>query len=100
MTSPTESAASPRLRALLLGLFLLFPDIYLPLANVIHLVRRERPAPKAELDEPPQAEGLVNAPPWLRNSLEGVSTALERWSEFSGQEQTWSLFADFGTQSI
>lgn len=100
MTTDQPAAARPGWRSILLGLFVLFQVIYLPLANLLLLVPRDRPAPKAELDEWPQSEGLTNAPRWVRESINVAGTAADRWSEFSGQEQMWSLFAEFGKQSI
>ncbi len=91
----------PGWKSVLLGLFVLFQVAYLPLANLMQLVPREMPAEKGELNVHVQREGAVSNQRWLQEGINGLGSALDRWSELSGQSQVWSLFApDFAKQSI
>jgi hypothetical protein len=90
----------PGWRAILLGLFVLFQAIYLPLSNLIQLVPREMPAQTGELDIRIQREGTATSIQPLQAAINGLGTAVDRYGELSGQAQWWALFAQVGTQSV
>jgi hypothetical protein len=97
----SASEMQPGWRSVLLGMFVLFQVVFLPLANLMQFVPRELPAEKGELNIHVQREGTVSNQRWLQEGINGLGSALDRWSELSGQGQVWSLFApDFGKQSI
>jgi hypothetical protein len=88
------------MRSVLLGLFVLFQLLYLPLANLIQLVPREMPTRQGELDSPVQREGTATSCRTIQEAVDGLGDAVDRWGECSGQTQRWSLFApDVGQQS-
>ena len=91
----------PGWRAILLGLFVLFQAIYLPLANLIQLVPRAMPEQNGELDIRVQARGRRRAFDRLQEAINVLGEAIDGYGELSGQVQAWSLFApDFGKQSV
>jgi hypothetical protein len=103
---PTSAATPatvtrPSWRSVLLGLFVLFQIIYLPLANLTQLVPRETPQQRGELDIGVQREGTASRIRPVQQAIDGLGTAIDRYAEVSGQTQAWSLFApDFAVQSI
>lgn len=100
MNQSLTTPSSPR-TSLLLGIFVLFQLIFLPLANFIQLVPREMPPERGELDIRLQREGTVTDVRLIQGAINSTGTAIDRWGEVSGQPQVWSLFAPgFPTQSI
>ena len=91
---------SHRWRSVLLGSFVLFQFIYLPLANLMQLVPREMPEPHGELDIRVQREGTFSRVRAVQESANGLGTLFDRYGELTGQVQAWSLFAQFGTHSL
>jgi hypothetical protein len=90
----------PGWQSIFLGLFVIFQVVYLPLANLMQLAPREMPPKKGELNVHVQRDGAVGNR-WLQEGINAMGSALDRWSELSGQSQFWSLFApDFDKQSI
>lgn len=88
-------------RASLLGLFVLFQVIYLPLSNLVQIVPREMYKESGELDIRVQREGAATDVRWLQDRINNLGWTIDRYSELSGQKQAWSLFApEFTTQSI
>jgi hypothetical protein len=95
------ASVKPGWRSVLLGLFVLFQVIYLPLANLMQLVPRELPEHRGELDIGVQREGTASQIRPVQQAINGLGTAIDRYAEVSGQTQAWSLFApDFAVQSI
>lgn len=101
-TPPEPPPPKPGWRAVLLGLFVAGQLVYLPLANLMQLVPREAPPePPGELDVAVQTAGTASRYRLVQESINGLGDALDRWREFSGQAQVWSLFAPgFARQSI
>ncbi|MCE9530406.1 MAG: hypothetical protein K8T89_04635 [Planctomycetes bacterium] len=101
MTTETTAKQSPGWKAILLGLFVLFQVVYLPLSNLIQLVPREMPVQRGEFDIRIQREGTATDIRFIQEGINGLGSAIDRYGEISGQVQAWSLFApDFGKQSI
>ncbi|MBY0460261.1 MAG: hypothetical protein K2V38_23340, partial [Gemmataceae bacterium] len=90
---PTPSGAG-RLLGALVGLFAAWQLVYLPVANLIVFVpMRPTSAPVEPIVNPYQAKGTFTNSEPLQRTAEGAGRVVELWSEFSGQEQGWSLFA-------
>ena len=101
MNEEANATSRPGLKSVLLGLFVLFQLIYLPLSNLMQLVPREMPEHRGELDIRVQREGTATNQRSIQEAINGLGTCLDRYGELSGQVQAWSLFApDFGTQTI
>jgi hypothetical protein len=97
---PMLTPHKPGIRSILLGLFVLFQLLYLPLSNVIQLVPRDLPQQHGELDSAVQREGTATSCRPIPVAVNGVGLAIDRWGELSGQAQRWSLFApDVARQS-
>lgn len=99
MNAPDNPKVKPGVRSILLGLFVLFQLIYLPLSNLMQFVPREKPE-RTGGDIQLQREGTATAVRPVQEAINGVGTFIDRYGEASGQAQVWSLFADFGKQSI
>jgi hypothetical protein len=89
----------PNERSAWLGVFVLFQAIFLPLANLTQLIPREAPPQKGELDVPVPTEGTATSIRPLQEAINGLGAAFDRYGEFSGQTQYWSLFASMETAS-
>ena len=100
MPNSAPENRKPGWRSVLLGVFVLFQVVYLPLANLIQLVPREIPVEKGELDIHIQREGKATDLQWAQRGINGLGSAIDRWGEMSGQVQAWKLFAEFETQSV
>lgn len=83
-----------RALAVAVGLFAAWQLIYLPAANLIDFVPRRPHGPDLEpTGDIYQAKGrFTNVEP-LQRTAEWTGDVLDFWSEASGQEQGWSLFA-------
>jgi hypothetical protein len=99
MNEMDNSKARPGVRSILLGLFVVFQLLYLPLSNLLQLVPREMPAQEGD-DIRIQRVGTVTANRPVQETINGLGTFVDRYGEASGQAQVWSLFADFRNQSI
>lgn len=101
MADDITAKRSSGIKSVLLGLFILFQLIYLPLSNLVQLVPREIPPQKSGLDIRVQRDGRITENRVMQNAVNTVGTAIDRYGQLSGQVQAWSLFApDFGTQTI
>jgi hypothetical protein len=88
-------------RSILLGAFVLFQLIYLPLSNLVQLAPRELPIESGERDIRVQREGTASSIRPIQEAINGIGTAIDRYGEFTGQVQAWSLFAPgFGQQAV
>lgn len=101
MADERSTKRSPGMKSILLGLFVFFQLIYLPLSNVLQLVPREIPPQKGGSDIRVQREGTLTDNRAIQDAVNGLGAAIDRYGQLSGQVQAWSLFApDFGTQTI
>jgi hypothetical protein len=101
MHDTANAKPAPGVRSILLGLFVLFELVYLPLSNLLQFVPREIPTPTGEFDIRKQREGTVTDNRPMQDAINGVGTFIDRYGELSGQVQYWSLFApEFGRQTI
>jgi hypothetical protein len=76
------------------GLFAVWQLISLPAANLIDFVPRRPSGPELEpIGDPYQAQGTFTSVEPLQRAAEWTGDVLDFWSEASGQEQGWSLFA-------
>ncbi len=99
MSDPPNEHRKVSVSSLLLGLFVLFQLIYLPLSNLIQFVPREMPAQKGDIRK--QREGTLTDNRPIQDAINGVGTFVDRYGEISGQVQYWSLFApEFGRQTV
>jgi hypothetical protein len=90
---------SPGLRSILLGLFVLFQLIYLPLSNLMQLVPREMSAPQGD-DIRVQREGTATQVRPVQEAINGLGMFFDHYGEATGQAQVWPLFVDFSIQTI
>jgi hypothetical protein len=82
-----------RVLAVLVGLFATWELVFLPAANVTDFVPR-RVGPALEpVDRGYQVEGTFTSIEPLQRAVEWGGDILDFWSEVSGQEQGWSMFA-------
>jgi hypothetical protein len=88
-----RSALPHRAAAVLVGLFATWQLIYLPGANLIDFVPRRMGPPLEPSDDPYQVRGTFTSCQPLQRGAEWAGDALDFWTEVSGQEQGWSLFA-------
>lgn len=90
-------APSPfyRVLAVAIGLFAMWELIYLPAANIIDFVPRRQKDPELEpvSDQYQDWDGRFTSVEPLQRSAEYAGDALDFWTEATGQEQGWSLFA-------
>lgn len=92
--APGTAAPRPTLVAVCVGLFALWQLAYLPLANLIDFVPRRIPGPQPEVfGDPAQQRGAFTTLEPLQRAAERAGDALDFWSEVSGQEQGWGMFA-------
>lgn len=89
----------PSLPSRLLGLFVAFQVIYLPLSNLWQLLPRELPA-ETSGDIRIQKEGSATSIRPLQVAINSTGMFIDRYGEATGQAQVWSLFAEFGRQTI
>jgi hypothetical protein len=93
---PESSPQLPLRRALavLVGLFATWQFVYLPAANLIDFVPRRMSAPDPEpMRDDYQKRGTFTTVEPLQRAADTTGDVLDFWSEVSGQEQGWSLFA-------
>lgn len=91
----TESPSlARRVAAVAVGLFAVWELIFLPAANVIDLIPR-RPGPNDLYPtmDPYQEQGTFTSFEPLQRGAELAGDVLDFWSEVTGQEQGWKLFA-------
>ena len=75
------------------GLFALWQMAFLVAANVIDFVPRGTPQPDGPALDPIQAFGTYTTFQPLQKLTDAVGDTLDAYSELTGQEQTWPLFA-------
>lgn len=79
--------------AVLVGLFATWQLVYLPGANLIDFVPRRTGPPLEPISDPFQRRGTFTTIEPLQRAADVSGDILDAWSEASGQEQGWSLFA-------
>ncbi|MCS6864917.1 MAG: hypothetical protein RMJ56_05995 [Gemmataceae bacterium] len=80
--------------AIAVGFFATWQLIYIPAANVIDLIPRRLNEPPLEpIRDTYQKTGTFTSLEPLQRAAEIAGDILDFWSEISGQEQGWSLFA-------
>src|SRR5437764_15333300 len=90
------SPLSPARRALAVGvgLFALWQLVFLPAANLIDFIpRRPGPHDTDPVMDAYQERGTFTTVEPLQRSVEVAGDVLDFWSEATGQDQGWSLFA-------
>lgn len=91
----------PNLRERLLGAFVCFQLIAIPLGSYIKLIPVRLPEHRGELmgdlQEPVSDPSLCREP--MQTVKDSIAYAVSRWAEVSGLGQSWALFATFGKQS-
>lgn len=96
-----EIRQAPTFSERVLGWFVLFQLIAIPLGSYIKLIPVRYPEHRGELNGELQARLTDNAK--VREPLQTVvditAAALARWGEVTGQAQCWALFATFGVQA-
>jgi hypothetical protein len=93
MTEPSPRPPGCRALAVAVGLFATWQLVYLPAANLIHFVPRRMGPPTEPITNLYQARGTFTSDEAVQRAAEAAGDALDFWSEVSGQEQGWSLFA-------
>lgn len=91
-TSPPPTFAR-RALAVLVGLFAVWQLVFIPAANLIDFVPRRVGPPLEPLSDPYQRRGAFTSIEPVQRAADYSGAALDFWSELSGQEQGWSLFA-------
>jgi hypothetical protein len=94
MSEPHEKP-SPfgRVAAVAVGLFAVWQLVYFPAANLIDFVPRRTGPPLEPITDAYQQRGTFTSSEPLQRTAEVAGDVLDFWSEFTGQEQGWSLFA-------
>src|SRR5215218_69019 len=94
---PEPATPAPLYRralAVAVGLFATWQLIYLPAANLIDFVPRRPHGPELEpIRDIYQERGQFTKVEPLQRAAEWTGDVLDFWSEASGQEQGWPLFA-------
>ena len=95
MAEPVHYASrARRVFSVLVGLFATWELFYLPAANLIDFVpRRTHGAELEPISDPYQVSGSFTRAEPLQRAGEYAGDVLDFWSELTGQEQGWSLFA-------
>jgi hypothetical protein len=92
-----ESAAPPSLArralAVAVGLFAAWQLVFIPAANLIDLVPRRVGPPLEPIADGYQQRGTFTTIEPLQRTADYTGDVLDFWSELTGQEQGWSLFA-------
>src|SRR5262245_29926170 len=90
-----------RALAVAIGLFATWQLIYLPAANLIDFVPRRQRGPDLEpIKDSYQKRGTFTTVEPLQCAAEYTGDALDFWTEVSGQQQGWSLFAPGTPHSV
>jgi hypothetical protein len=100
-TAPPEYEQTNTLGGRLLGVFVLFQLLFIPLANYIKLVPVRMPEHQGEIDGNLQVRlptGAKCHEP-MQSVFDATAWICTRWSEVSGQGQCWALFAGFGERA-
>ena len=91
---PAPRSVHCRALAVAVGLFAAWQLVYLPAANLIDFVPRRPTGPDLEpMGDMYQARGTFTTVEPLQRGAEWTGDVLDFWSEVTGQEQGWSLFA-------
>jgi hypothetical protein len=88
-----RAALSRRAGAVLVGLFAVWQLVYLPGANLIDFVPRRVGPPMEPITDGYQARGTFTSCEPLQRAADVTGDVLDFWTEVSGQEQGWALFA-------
>lgn len=92
---PTPAAPADRpvsLRAAALGLFVAWQLVYLPASNLLQFLPRARVPDRGEYVFETQREGSFTRIVPLQRGYEAFGHVVDRWSEVSGQTQSWQMF--------
>lgn len=90
---PPPSSLFRRAAAVAVGLFATWQLVFLPAANLIDFVPRRVGPPLEPITDGYQQRGTFTANEPVQRAAEAAGDVLDFWSEVSGQEQGWSLFA-------
>ena len=94
MSEPAvPSSFARRVLAVVVGLFAAWQLVYIPAANLIDFVPRRVGPPLEPITDPYQQRGTFTAVEPLQRTVDVTGNVLDFWSEVTGQEQGWSLFA-------
>src|SRR5688572_2453733 len=92
-----EPAAPPsptrRALAAAVGLFAAWQLVYIPAANLINFVPRRVGPPLEPIADGYQQRSTFTAIEPLQRTADYTGDVLDFWSELTGQEQGWSMFA-------
>ena len=91
---PSESLPLVRrLLAVVVGLFATWQLVFLPTANLIDFFPRRVGPPLEPISDGYQQRGTFTTNEPLQKAADCTGAVLDFWSEVTGQEQGWSLFA-------
>lgn len=101
LESETQPGVRPTPRQRLLGAFVCFQLVAIPLGSFIKLVPVRLPQHRGEITADLQVtlEGRRGAFEPLQSLFDAAAWTTARWAEVSGQTQCWALFTAFGKQS-
>src|SRR5688500_8317223 len=88
-----ESSLTRRILGAAVGLFATWQLVYIPAANLIDFVPRRTGPPLEPITDNYQKHGTFTTIEPLQRTADRAGDVLDFWSEVSGQEQGWSLFA-------
>lgn len=91
--APQSPSLLRRAVAVAVGLFAAWQLVYLPAANLIDFVPRRVGPPLEPIADGYQQRGTFTSSEPLQRTADMTGDVLDFWSEASGQEQGWSLFA-------
>lgn len=80
------------LRAAVLGLFVGWHLLFLPLSNAMQFFPRSRVEEKGDVVLECQLVGVSTSNRSLQSAYDAVGHLVDRWSEVSGQHQSWQMF--------
>jgi hypothetical protein len=91
----TDASSAPTGAQVVLGVFILGQLAFLLAANVLELLQaaREELPPEVAAVVEPIAPGWANEAGHIHDVIDLVRRLTKRWSQLTGQPQSWSLFA-------
>lgn len=91
--APPPPTFARRALAVLVGAFAVWQLAFIPAANLIDFVPRRVGPPLEPIADGYQRRGAFTSVEPVQRAADSGGAALDFWSEVSGQEQGWSLFA-------
>jgi hypothetical protein len=91
--SPAPPSLVRRALAVVVGLFAAWQLVFIPAANFIDLVPRRVGPPLEPIADSHQQRGTFTTNEPLQRTADVAGDVLDFWSQVTGQEQGWSLFA-------